>query len=45
MDMKLCGICFKLRGGPDLLDYVQSNTAIPVDVMGQVMEQDRKSVV
>lgn len=39
MDMKLCGICFKLRGGPDLLDYVQSNTAIPVDVMGQVMEQ------
>lgn len=39
MNLKLYGICFKLRGGPDLLDYVQSNTPVPVDMMGQVMDQ------
>ena len=39
MDLKLYGICFKLRGGPDLLDYVQTNTAVPVSVMAQTMEQ------
>ena len=39
MNMKLYGICFKMRGGPDLLDHIQSNTAVPVDVMEQVMTQ------
>ncbi len=39
MNLKLCGICFKMRGGPDLLDYVQSNEPVPVDVMNQVMSQ------
>lgn len=39
MNLKLYGICFKMRGGPDLLDYVQTNTAVPVDVMEQVMSQ------
>ena len=39
MNLKLYGICFKMRGGPDLLDYVQTNTAVPVDVMEQVMLQ------
>ena len=39
MDLKLYGICFKLRGGPDLLDYVQTNTPVPVEIMGQIMGQ------
>lgn len=39
MNLKLFGICFKMRGGPDLLDYIQTNTAVPVEVMEQVMSQ------
>lgn len=39
MNMRLYGICFKLRGGPDLLDCVQTGSPVPVDVMGQVMEE------
>lgn len=39
MNMKLYGICFKLRGGPNLLDHVQANEPVPVEMMGQVMEQ------
>lgn len=39
MNLKLYGICFKMRGGPDLLDYVQTGTPVPVDVMEQVMSQ------
>lgn len=39
MDLKLYGICFKLRGGPDLLDYIQTNTPVPVEIMGQIMGQ------
>lgn len=39
MNLKLYGICFKVRGGPDLLDYVQTNTPVPVDIMEQVMTQ------
>ena len=39
MNMKLYGICFKLRGGPDLLDHVQENEPVPVEMMGQVMDQ------
>ena len=39
MNMKLYGICFKLRGGPNLLDHVQENKPVPVEMMGQVMDQ------
>ncbi len=39
MNLKLYGICFKMRGGPDVLTYTQSGTPIPVDLMGQVMNQ------
>lgn len=39
MDMKLYGICFKMRGGPDFLSYIQTNTPVPVEMMGQVMAQ------
>lgn len=39
MNLKLYGICFKMRGGPDLLDYVQTNSPVPVDIMAQVMDQ------
>lgn len=39
MNMKLYGICFKLRGGPDLLSHVQANEPVPVEMMGQVMDQ------
>lgn len=39
MNLKLYGICFKLRGGPDLLDYVQTGDPVPVDIMGQVMTE------
>lgn len=39
MDLKLYGICFKMRGGPDLLDHVQAGTPVPVEMMAQVMDQ------
>lgn len=39
MNMKLYGICFKLHGGPNLLDHVQENKPVPVEMMGQVMDQ------
>lgn len=39
MNMKQYGICFKMRGGPDLLDCIQMNTPVPVDVMEQVISQ------
>lgn len=39
MDLKLYGICFKMRGGPNLLDYIQTNKPVPVELMGQIMEQ------
>lgn len=39
MDLRLCGICFKMRGGPDLLDYVLTDSAVPMDIMTQVMAQ------
>lgn len=39
MDLKLYGICFKLRGGPDFLEYVQTNTPVPVDLMMQMMQE------
>lgn len=39
MNLKLYGICFKMRGGPDLLDYIQDNKPVPVDMMEQVMTQ------
>lgn len=39
MDMKLYGICFKLRGGPDLLSHVQANEPVPVEMMAQIMDQ------
>lgn len=37
MDMKLYGICFKMRGGPDLLSYIQSGENVPLNVMAQVL--------
>ena len=37
MDMKLHGICFKMRGGPDLLSYIQSGENVPLNVMAQVL--------
>lgn len=37
MDMKLYGICFKVRGGPDLLSYIQSGENVPLNVMAQVL--------
>lgn len=39
MNLKLYGICFKLRGGPDLLEYVLKDRPVPVDMMGQIMNQ------
>lgn len=39
MNLKLYGICFKMRGGPDLLDHVQTGMPVPVDIMEQVMTQ------
>lgn len=39
MNMRLYGICFKLRGGPALLDHVQADSPVPVDMMRQVVEQ------
>lgn len=39
MDLKLYGICFKLRGGPDFLEYVQTNTPVPVDLMTQMVQE------
>ena len=37
MDMKLYGICFKMRKGPDLLSYIQSGENVPLNVMAQVL--------
>ena len=37
MDMKLYGICFKMRGGADLLSYIQSGENVPLNVMAQVL--------
>lgn len=37
MNMKLYAICFKMRGGPDVLDLIQTKTPVPVDMMEQVM--------
>lgn len=39
MDLTLYGICFRMRGSLDLLDYVQSNEPVPIEVMQQVMDQ------
>lgn len=39
MDLTLYGICFKINGSMNLLDYVQSNTPVPVEIMQQVMDQ------
>lgn len=39
MDLTLYGICFKMNGGPELLEYAAKNVPIPVTVMQQVMDQ------
>ena len=39
MNMRLYGICFKMRGGPALLDHVQADSPVPVEMMQEVMEQ------
>lgn len=39
MDLTLYGICFNIRGSLDLLNYVQSNTPVPIETMQQVMDQ------
>lgn len=39
MDLTLYGICFKMRGGLGLLDYVQSGDPVPIEIMQQVMDQ------
>ncbi len=37
MNLKLYGICFKMRGGPNFLEYVQKGESVPVNMMEQVM--------
>lgn len=39
MNLKLYGICFKLRGGPDILGYVLDNEPVPVPLMEQIIAQ------
>lgn len=39
MNLKLYGICFSMRGFPDLLESVQTNTPVPVGIMDRVLSQ------